>query len=64
MAGLTGIGFPGFSIFNPITWIPCFGNWGGPEWSAGDRVKNTDAQGNPVFLTDAQKAAPAAAAGG
>lgn len=28
----------GFNIFDPSSWLPTFGNWGGPGWSAGDRV--------------------------
>ena len=32
------IGLPGFSLLNPSTWIPTFGNWCGPGWSAGERT--------------------------
>jgi len=39
MAGSTGInGFTGFSLFDPSSWVPTFGLWGGPGWSAGERV--------------------------
>jgi len=42
----------GFNIFDPSSWVPTFGNWGGPGWSAGQRI---DGQ-----LSDVQLAVKAA----
>ena len=30
--------FPGFNLLNPVTYVPVFGNWCGPSWSAGQRT--------------------------
>ncbi len=32
------IGFPEFSITNPASMIPTYGNWCGPSWAAGQRI--------------------------
>ena len=31
------IGFKGFSLSDPTSWLPAYGNWGGAGWSAGTR---------------------------
>jgi len=38
MADSSVIGIKGFSILDPSTWLPVFGNWGGPGWSGGQRT--------------------------
>ena len=32
------ISIEGFDLFSPSTWVPVFGNWGGPGWSGGVRT--------------------------
>jgi len=39
---MANIGFPDFSIFDPSSWIPTFGNWCGPGWSGGQRTSEPD----------------------
>ncbi len=39
MAESTGtVAIRGFNIFDPSSWVPTFGYWGGPGWSAGQRI--------------------------
>ena len=38
------IGWPGFSFFDPTSWIPTYGMWGGPGWAGGKRVGDNDSQ--------------------
>ena len=45
----------GFNIFDPSSWLPTFGNWGGPGWSAGHRgpLESGDESVEPVTISGA-----------
>ncbi len=39
MAESTGtVAIRGFNIFDPSSWVPTFGYWGGPGWSGGQHI--------------------------
>ncbi|MBR8655227.1 hypothetical protein KDH83_18140 [Achromobacter sp. Marseille-Q0513] len=47
------VSYDGFTIFDPQSWLPTYGNWSGPGWSAGERdSQKTEAelQASPVYI--------------